>query len=309
MKSVVLPSLNESHNRGLQNEGCTCYMNSLMQIFYHINPFRDFIQSLEMPSKVYSSDSKALSALQNLFYNLSQSSSSPVSTVHWIQCYEKPSGVHIDPFVEEDAHEYLNEFLERIESICKSMNQRSIVHNLFESSMHVTLKCPNCGVISSSSEIFNCIGIDGKGYNSLHDSLNHTFEVEDIESFNCDHCGKVVTIQKQSSFSQTARYLFFHLKRFEYNNKDNIREKIYDEFCFEPTLLLPVADKTIRYQLKGIVTHSGDANGGHYVSYIKEKDRWVEFNDTEVSVCTNVTSMFHTCFGSNHVSFSVRSYQ
>ena len=41
-----------------------------------------------------------------------------------------------------------------------------------------------------------------------------------------------------------------------------------------------------KYQLKGILVHSGDADAGHYYSYIKENTRsearWIEFNDRYV---------------------------
>ena len=40
--------------------------------------------------------------------------------------------------------------------------------------------------------------------------------------------------------------------------------------------------------MTGILIHSGNANAGHYYSYIKEtegknKDKWYEFNDTYVT--------------------------
>ena len=39
------------------------------------------------------------------------------------------------------------------------------------------------------------------------------------------------------------------------------------------------------YELNGVVIHMGEANSGHYYSYIKnrEKDDWFEFNDRHVS--------------------------
>ena len=39
------------------------------------------------------------------------------------------------------------------------------------------------------------------------------------------------------------------------------------------------------YELQGVLAHSGVAQGGHYYSFIKERDergQWYQFNDTKV---------------------------
>jgi ubiquitin C-terminal hydrolase len=61
--------------------------------------------------------------------------------------------------------------------------------------------------------------------------------------------------------------------------------------------------KYLNYNLKGIVIHSGTAQGGHYYSYIKvkngitkAKDTWLEFNDTNVSEF-NHANLEAKCFG------------
>lgn len=43
-------------------------------------------------------------------------------------------------------------------------------------------------------------------------------------------------------------------------------------------------DKYYKYKLKGIVVHYGTADGGHYYSYVNDRDtdKWHEFNDTYV---------------------------
>lgn len=36
------------------------------------------------------------------------------------------------------------------------------------------------------------------------------------------------------------------------------------------------------YKLKGIVIHMGNAEGGHYLSLIRDGDNWFEFNDKDI---------------------------
>ena len=37
--------------------------------------------------------------------------------------------------------------------------------------------------------------------------------------------------------------------------------------------------KESQYKLRGTVIHSGTADGGHYYSFIKDKEQWYSFND------------------------------
>jgi len=55
------------------------------------------------------------------------------------------------------------------------------------------------------------------------------------------------------------------------------------------------------YSLRGVVIHMGEANSGHYFSYIKDTQtgQWYEFNDTNVSEF-NVSEMDEKAFGGDY---------
>ncbi len=49
---------------------------------------------------------------------------------------------------------------------------------------------------------------------------------------------------------------------------------------------LSLPDNYYDYKLKGTVIHMGNAEAGHYYSYIEERDengKWYEFNDARIS--------------------------
>lgn len=51
------------------------------------------------------------------------------------------------------------------------------------------------------------------------------------------------------------------------------------------------------YKLKGVVNHTGTAEGGHYYSYIKtNEDTWCEFNDSIVKMF-DPKDLEKECFG------------
>ena len=62
-----------------------------------------------------------------------------------------------------------------------------------------------------------------------------------------------------------------------------------------------------KYELCGIVVHSGQASGGHYYSYILHKDtdgikKWYKFDDGEVNECKldQVEEMKNQCYGGDY---------
>ena len=59
------------------------------------------------------------------------------------------------------------------------------------------------------------------------------------------------------------------------------------------------APQVFEYNIKGLVNHSGDAASGHYITHIRNKNRWCEINNTVVSVhedhqrlTTNLSAIF-----------------
>jgi len=57
-------------------------------------------------------------------------------------------------------------------------------------------------------------------------------------------------------------------------------------------------DKYYIYELVGVLVHSGNADSGHYYSYIKQRgtERWLEFNDTRVTEF-DAKNLPKECFG------------
>ena len=70
-----------------------------------------------------------------------------------------------------------------------------------------------------------------------------------------------------------------------------------------------------RYELVGVTVHTGTADGGHYYSFIKERnksamqhDRWFLFNDAEVKPF-DPSQIAAECFGGEMtVCTKVQSY-
>ena len=95
--------------------------------------------------------------------------------------------------------------------------------------------------------------------------------------------------------------LIFHLKRFSYDVATGMRNKVNDRFEFPDAIdMSPYTVEHLMhpkeesdpdiYSLVGVLVHSGNAESGHYYSYIREhpvnpaqSNPWLEFNDADVS--------------------------
>jgi len=67
-------------------------------------------------------------------------------------------------------------------------------------------------------------------------------------------------------------------------------------------------EQSTKYQLTGIVVHSGQASGGHYYSYILHKnesgqEQWYKFDDGEVTECKmhEDEELKAQCFGGDYM--------
>ena len=51
-----------------------------------------------------------------------------------------------------------------------------------------------------------------------------------------------------------------------------------------------------KYKLVGVLVHTGTAESGHYYSFIRDQDKWFEYNDSTVTEF-NVSNLKAECFG------------
>lgn len=106
-----------------------------------------------------------------------------------------------------------------------------------------------------------------KGFQNFEQSIQSSLKPEIIS----DEKGQM---KKTIRISIIPPILVIMLKRFEYNVLDLKRFKIHDsfEFPFEYDFsCLTEHEIELNYILQGIVVHSGEAQHGHYYSFIKQK--------------------------------------
>lgn len=178
-----------------------------------------------------------------------------------------------------------------------------------------------------------------RGKSDIHEALGAMTEVEIMEGNNqvyCDRCKKNTDTILRSALSTLPNMLILSLKRFDldYNTFETV--KLNSRCAFGQTLNMKrytlegleameqvgqisqddgtapmdtgtdeiamshLPDQDYEYKLAGVLVHAGVAQGGHYYSFIKDRnpkeENWYRFDDEEVTPF-DPASIEVECFG------------
>jgi hypothetical protein len=250
-----------------------------------------------------------------------------------LACEDSPPGFFpLDSAVHEqnDANEFFNILMDRLGDAFPDTSPPDVFTKTFGGQLVHELCGKSCPHSKQRTEAFMCVGLDVKGKGSVQDSLAAFVEAELLSgdnAYKCEECNAKVDTQKRCCFQELPQTLVLHLKRFEMNYDTFTKQKVNSR-CEFPTELdmwqytaphlcsdengpgpsdaLPssLTKDNCKFQLKGVLVHSGTANSGHYYSFIKERRdgvpesylRWLQFNDETVCEFSE-KQLAEECFG------------
>jgi len=293
---------------GLKNQGCTCYLNSLVQQLFIIPSLRNDIMSVTVEKKKDS----IMYQLQSLFAYMQESNQKYVDTIDFCRTV-KMMGQPIVMSRQEDANEFFNSLADQVEPYLKGTRQESLFKDTFGGnllSQIISLECPHQ---SNTPQDFLTISLKVLSKRDIYESLDFYVQADMLDGDNkwkCEECNRHVAAKKRSCIQHLPNTLALHLIRFEFDYQTFQEVKVNDRFEFpqqinmkpytkegimeadgeevDPELIRP--DDYYMYDLVGVLIHSGTAHSGHYYSYIRERvsadgsgPKWFEFNDREVT--------------------------
>jgi ubiquitin carboxyl-terminal hydrolase 8 len=299
---------------GLSNLGNTCYLNSTMQILNQIHELNDYLKGITELNNINDS---ALTLewmmLQQLMWKKNVVIS-PNRFVHQIRQLSKLKGRdEFAGFDQNDANDY---FYFAIECIHNSLNLKdskqsyqrttekalnqylneiekkdiSVISRLFTSClMYTYLNCE-----TKKNEFYKIehgftieLSIPLKmGNITLYDCFQETFKDDELNGENAwydENENIKKNVIKKTNICYLPDILAIHLKRWNYTlQKNNKFIDIPILLDLKSFMIHEYKDQT-KYELFGIINHTGIICGGHYTSYIRRNNRWFLMDDIQVT--------------------------
>ena len=283
---------------GLKNLGCTCYMNSLLQVFFNINLFRESL----LKCKCQTTSKNSLYEVQKVFFNLKYLRNGYYTPDSFVNNYDDEI---LNPHQQMDVDEFFSNLLDKLENRIKNTDNENLIKYFFQGKLNDSLTFQEgCEHHRTNVTNFYSIQLQVMNKKNIYESLDTLTEGELMNGDNCifcPQCNKKFPALKSQSFNQLPRILMFVLKRFEFNYDTMAKIKINDFYEFPLDLDMSKYiqnNDNNKYKLKSVVVHIGHSEGGHYYAYIKDEQSnvWHQFNDTSVTKF-DITDLRRETFG------------
>nr|XP_051683860.1 probable ubiquitin carboxyl-terminal hydrolase FAF-X [Oryctolagus cuniculus] len=244
---------------------------------------------------------------------------------------------------QHDALEFFNSLVDSLDEALKALGHPATLSKVLGGSFADQKICQGCPHRYECEESFTTLNVDIRNHQNLLDSLEHYIKgdlLEGANAYRCEKCDKKVDTVKRLLIKKLPAVLAIQLKRFDYDWERECAIKFNDYFEFpreldmEPYTVAGVAKlegdnispesqlvkqneqyeneiaPDTKYRLVGVLVHSGQASGGHYYSYIiqrnnkdAQRERWYKFDDGDVTECKmdDDEEMKNQCFGGEYM--------
>ncbi|KAK2706445.1 hypothetical protein QYM36_016478 [Artemia franciscana] len=286
---------------GLTNLGATCYVNSLLQLWFHNLEFRNAVykwNAYEDPQEKANetlgtseySPVSPLGHLQKIFASLQFGRKKIVDTTMFV------SSLGLDSSIQQDAQEFSKLFVTMLE---ENFSQQSNSYvNSFKKKLQGTYEyvttCLSCKSESCSNTPFSelDLNVGASSRRTFEESLGELLGEEVLEGENqylCCICCSFQNAVRRIRLVELPPILNFQVIRFVYDRNAGHKKKVHTSFQFPETVdmtdFLESSSDPLTYELRGVLMHQGSsAYSGHYIAHIydKESKHWYEFDDEVV---------------------------
>ena len=265
--------------------------------------------------------------LQVLLAHLAESASEYVYPQHFFNSVKTINGERIVLNVQQDVNEFFNTLCDKLDMCMKDTPQQKVLPDLIGGllSHEIISLEKDYPYYTEREEAYLTIPLDIKNKRDLSEALNLFIKEDILEGDNkyfCEKYDRKIKVMKRCCIKTLPNTLTITLKRFDFDFSQMQKVKINDYFEFpfsfdiKPWTIVGLKDQIppeanyepeeqsesyYRYELVGVLVHSGTAEGGHYYSFIKDRSGeskgWFEFNDNKVRPF-DVNNIRTECFGS-----------
>ncbi|KAI9366031.1 hypothetical protein DFJ73DRAFT_157681 [Zopfochytrium polystomum] len=307
-RAAVLSSSREMP-AGLKNLAATCYLNSLLQVWFHNAEFRDCIYRYR-PSGTgdnwcqEDADSDIVRHLQVIYAQMQYGLRKVVDPTGLVRALK------IDSAVQQDAQEFGKLFTALLENLLEGQTDhqvRDVISSQFEGKLCYVTVCKNCKLASSREENFHELelNVSHLDFATVEDCLKAYLSEEVLDHSNqyyCSTCGSKQDAARRIRLKILPKVLNLQLLRFTFDLKTMTKKKKKGLVLFPAVLDASIFSEDsggnesagpALYELTAVLMHKGStAYSGHFVARVavdgSQGSQWYSFNDENVEVMDSV---------------------
>ena len=322
MSSQLATSIRKKHSYvGLRNQGATCYVNSLIQVLYHLGGFRQvtYLLAIELskvstPGKKIDRKKEIVMSLANLFYDMQklQVSNEPgVKSITTTKLTDSFGwGGNEVALEQQDVQELARILIDAIEFKITKTPLQNKIKDLLAGKIHHFIKCTKVDFGSSSLEPFLDLQLCVRGCSNIKESFKKQLQSEMLTGDNAYHAvdpskniDSFEDAKKGMEYTVFPPVLCLHLRRCEFDYVAGENKMVNDRFEFPIKLDISEYYRTeertkkgkqdnLQYELFSVLAHSGTGVGGHYFTYVRphlgdkhspDRNQWFKFDDSSVT--------------------------
>lgn len=260
--------------RGLKNLGATCYMNSVFQILFSNKYFTQKLLEAE-PKEEW------IKKLQELFFRLRETIKPYIDAKDFCKEFEY-FGSKINLCEQQDAAEFLDYLLTHLGDISDMFKGEMSNKFIYQGQ-----------TLSEKIEEFYLLPIVIKDCANIEESFKIFLSKEIIPNYKSDVLGKSVDVERYSKIKAPPKYLIVHLKRFDYDLRNNTKTKIKSHYDFPEHLnIKEISEVEAKYTFTGSIAHIGGSDHGHYFASVRKDNSFISISDTEIEFNKNDSVIF-----------------
>ncbi|XP_011699753.1 PREDICTED: ubiquitin carboxyl-terminal hydrolase 48-like isoform X2 [Wasmannia auropunctata] len=287
---------------GLKNLGATCYVNSLIQMWFHNEDMRiiykwDITEDPEEKEALYQSKKAgipyqpvtAVGQLQYLFAMMQFGNRSLLDPINLA------IALSLDTRTQQDAQEFSKLLLCHIEGKLQQNSElKQMLQRLTQGKYSYINRCSTCSTEYPTSTTFYELDLQLAG--TLKEAIDNYLLEEQLTGANQYHC---VTCNDKKDARRFIRLeslpetLNIQLMRFVFHRDSGQKKKLNSYIQFPEELdmseYIGCQPQTHLYSLVAVLSHKGpSAHSGHYIANIcNSSGEWYQFSDDKVEKMQN----------------------
>jgi hypothetical protein len=270
---------------GLKNNATQCYLNSVLQLLFHIPAVRRLIYSIDPRNPQIAIKNNILLNLQMLFYQLQKSPTGPSATSLMISF----GWSAIELRTQHDAAEMWLALINRLFDLLPT-DASGRLRQLFEFQLKNTIKNDEFGyrseIIHESNHLTVTIVSEGSpAPRTLQEALDNLFNPSSASDYPIEGHGRQDVIL-QNELGTLPEILAIHISRFAFDPRTLQGYKISQSLEFSEILTVRLHNNLTNYHLRSVFIHYGTSLGsGHYGVAVRPglDDHWFLISDLRVT--------------------------